>query len=216
MNRAYAPSVLKKRTAVVVTSFKMTASAKPVKNTVNNLSPEIQALRNHMNVKTINLKGNEYATVPQRLKQFREDNPRAKITTSPEFLPDGTIVFLATIVSDKASETSSEATGHSYGPNTGDKSFEKLETVAVGRALSILGYLNNGQVASTEEMFEFEEYKADQYELALKEIKNATKREDFTAILAKLSPTQKQLAAPVINERIKELKEQTDGNTSKS
>jgi hypothetical protein len=166
-----------------------------------------------MKVETINLKGNEYATVPQRLKQFRQDNPRAKVETKPEIQSDGTIMFSAFIVKDKSDDNSAEATGHSYG-KAGEKAFEKLETVAVGRALSLLGYLNNGQVATTEEMEEFEEYKQEQFELALREIANATKREEFTAILAKLNPEQKQLATPAINKRIKELKE--DAETDRS
>jgi hypothetical protein len=31
-------------------------------------------------VETIKLKGNDYATVPQRLKEFREKNPRAEVS----------------------------------------------------------------------------------------------------------------------------------------
>lgn len=160
-----------------------------------------------MQVQTINLKGNEYATVPQRLKQFRQDNPRSLVETKPEIQADGSIVFSAKIVSDKGKSNSAEATGHSYGKNTGDKAFEKLETVAVGRALALLGYLNNGQVATTEEMFEFEEYKEQQFNAVLDEIKQATKRDDFAGILAKLTPEQKQLVTPAINQRIKELKD---------
>lgn len=164
-------------------------------------------------VQTINLKGNEYALVPERLKAFRESNPRASVTTKPDIQADGTIVFTAKIVKDKSDVNSAEATGHSYGKNTGDKAFEKLETVAVGRALSLLGYLNNGQIASTEEMEEFEQYRQDNYEQAVLDIRSATKREEFAEILARLNPEQKKLATPIINERIKELK---DGNASTS
>ncbi len=158
------------------------------------------------NVATINLKGNEYATVPQRLKQFREDNPRSIVETKPDFMPDGTVVFSARIVKDKADDTSAEATGHSYGKLGESKAFEKLETIATGRALALLGYLNNGQVATTEEMEEFESYKAEQFESVIDEIKKAKKREEFAEILAKLTPEQKKEATPMINERIKELK----------
>lgn len=158
------------------------------------------------NVATINLKGNDYATVPQRLKQFRQDNPRSIVETKPEFMPDGTVVFSARIVRDKADESSAEATGHSYGKLGQDKAFEKLETIATGRALALLGYLNNGQVATTEEMEEFESYKAEQFESVMDEIKKAKKREEFTEILNKLTPEQKKEATPLINARIKELK----------
>lgn len=164
-------------------------------------------------VQTINLKGNEYATVPQRLKQFREDNPKSVVETTPTIQPDGTLIFAARILKDKSDENSAEATGHSYGKVKGDKAFEKLETVAVGRALALLGYLNNGQIATTEEMEEFAEYKEEQFALAVAEIKKATKREEFAAILAKLNPEQKREATPIINARIKELK---DGDNSES
>jgi hypothetical protein len=156
-------------------------------------------------VETIKLKGNDYATVPQRLKEFRENNPRASITTKPT-ITDGVVVFQAHIKADQGKDDSPEATGHAYGKLTGEKAFEKLETVATGRALSLLGYLNNGQVASTEEMQEFEEYRLDQ----LKEsIAQATKREDFKKILAELPPNLKLEATPLINARIEELKNGT-------
>ena len=148
-----------------------------------------------------------YALVPDRLLAFREENPRAIIETSPEFHPGNILVFKARLVKDKKNPDSPEATGHAYGKvSDGDKAFEKLETQAVGRALALLGYLNNGKVATTEEMEEFENYKADQFELIAKEIKNAKKREEFTEILNRLTPEQKKEATPLINARIKELK----------
>ena len=161
-------------------------------------------------VQTINLKGNEYATVPQRLLEFRNKHPRASVETKPEFQTDGTVVFTATIVKDKSDPSSASATGHSYGKLTGEKAFEKLETVATGRALSLLGYLNNGQIASSEEMEEFEEYQLQQVK---DEINKAEKRDQFKDILAKLTPSQKLEVTPLINQRIKELK---DGDTVKS
>lgn len=159
--------------------------------------------KEYMTVQTINLKGNEYATVPQRLKQFREDNPRASVTTQPKFNEDGSVVFTAKIVKDKSNTNSAEATGHSYGKLTGDKAFEKLETIATGRALALLGYLNNGQVATTEEMQEFEQYQLDQ---VVAEVEEAEKREDFKKILERLNPSQKLEVTPIINKRIEELK----------
>jgi hypothetical protein len=162
-------------------------------------------------VQTINLKGNEYATVPQRLLEFRNKHPRASVETKPTFQPDGTVVFTATILKDKNDPNSASATGHSYGKLTGDKAFEKLETVACGRALSLLGYLNNGQIASSEEMQEFEEYQLQQVK---DEINKAEKRDQFKDILAKLTPSQKLEVTPLINQRIAELKEATNGNAS--
>lgn len=164
-------------------------------------------------VQTINLKGNEYALVPQRLKAFREANPRASVETDPVVKDDGTIIYKAVIVADISKPDSPRATGHAYGKLGEAKAFEKLETNAVGRALSLLGYLNNGQIASTEEMQEFEEY---QLEKIIEEIHAAQTRKDFQDILAKLDPAKKREVTPIINQRIKEMKEQENAQASTS
>jgi hypothetical protein len=109
-------------------------------------------------VQTINLKGKEYATVPARIKEFRSDCPNGLIETSFEFHGDQTS-FKARVLKDKKDEGSAEATGRSLGPSKGEKNFEKLETIAVGRALANLGYMASGDVASSEEMEEFLEEK---------------------------------------------------------
>jgi len=106
----------------------------------------------------------DYALVPDRLKQFREDNPRGKIETKHTIHEDGSITFKAYILRDKADISSADATGtarYSDVEIKKAKAFEKLETISVGRALSLLGYLNDGQIASSEEMEEFEDYKND-------------------------------------------------------
>lgn len=116
-----------------------------------------------MKVKTIDLKGNEYAKVPTRIKEFRENNPNGLIETKPEIQQDGvTVIFTARILKDKSNPSSGEATGHSIGKTSGDKAFEKLETISIGRALAILGYMASGEIASSEEMeafYEFQENK---------------------------------------------------------
>jgi len=110
---------------------------------------------------TIDLKGKAYATVPARIKEFREANPNGLIETKPEIL-ETEIMFSARILKDKSNPSSGEATGHAIGKKTGDKAFEKLETIAVGRALALLGYMASGDIASGEEMSEFYEYKENQ------------------------------------------------------
>lgn len=104
---------------------------------------------------TIDLKGKAYATVPTRIKEFREQCPNGLIETSPETQTDGSIIFTARILKDKANPSSGEGTGHSMGKIKDDKNFEKLETIAVGRALAMLGFMASGDVASSEEMEEF-------------------------------------------------------------
>ena len=108
--------------------------------------------------KTISLQGKDYAQVKDRLKEFRQDCPNGSISTEPK-IENGVIIFKAYIRKDKSDEKSADATGHAMGENKGAKAFEKLETIAVGRALALLGYAQDGDIASGEEMEEFNAYK---------------------------------------------------------
>lgn len=117
-------------------------------------------------LETIDLKGKAYATVPTRIKEFRQDCPNGLIETSPTTQPDGQVLFKARILKDKANPDSAEATGHSVGKLTGDKAFEKLETIAIGRALAVLGYMASGDIASSEEMENFYAYRNEKKEEA--------------------------------------------------
>ena len=108
-------------------------------------------------VDTISLQGKDYAKVAERIKAFREDCPNGLIETTPT-LEDKTVMFKARVLKDKAREESAEATGHAVGENKGQKAFEKLESIAVGRALAMLGYMASGEIASSEEMEEYQEY----------------------------------------------------------
>lgn len=111
----------------------------------------------------MDLSGKQYAQVKDRVLEFRTDCPRGSIKTTPEFLEGGDIHFTAYIMKDKADETSADATGHSLGSRDKSKDFEKLETIAVGRALALLGYGTGGEIASSEEMEEFEEHKQEKH-----------------------------------------------------
>lgn len=149
----------------------------------------------------------EYREVPDRLKQFREENPRASIETEHSFLPDESMVFKATLIRDLSDPNSARATGTArYSKNelAKSKAFEKLETISVGRALANLGYLNNGQVATSEEM---EEWEQSQFGQALEDLKTAKTQAEFKEILAKAkTPEQKQELAPLIKARVEEVK----------
>lgn len=106
---------------------------------------------------TIDLKGKAYAQVKDRIKEFRADNPNGDIITTPT-VTDTSIVFKAYILKDKANPASASATGHSMAKVSDknvEKQFEKQETIAVGRALALLGYSSDGDIASSEEMEEF-------------------------------------------------------------
>lgn len=116
---------------------------------------------------TMDLKGNDYAKVPERIKLFREDCPNGSIKSEPKFLENGQVLFTAYILKDKADPNSADATGHAIGNIEKDKALERLETISIGRALAILGYLASGEIASSEEMEEFNEYKSQQKEEAV-------------------------------------------------
>ncbi len=117
-----------------------------------------------MKTATIDLKGKAYATVPARIKEFRQACPNGLIETLPTIMPDGQVLFKTRILKDKSDVNSGEATGHSIGQLKGDKAFEKLETISIGRALAILGYMASGDIASSEEMEEFLEHKEERYQ----------------------------------------------------
>lgn len=135
-------------------------------------------------IKTIKVSGGgEYAKVADRLKLFWEQNPNGKIDTEREDLADNKVRFIARIWRDSSEiialakkgagadviQMTANATASADAVKKGDKENEKLETVAVGRALAMLGYLASGEVASREEMEEFEDYKAEKHLEALGE-----------------------------------------------
>lgn len=100
-----------------------------------------------------------YAKVMDRLNQFRADNPRGKTETTPT-IKDDMLIFKAYVLKDKSDANSADATGHAMGKYDGsEKQFEKMETIALGRALAMLGYGASGEIASFEEMEEFAAYR---------------------------------------------------------
>lgn len=115
-----------------------------------------------MKVQTTKIGGGaDYAKVADRIKLFREQNPNGLIETTPTIT--GTmIMFKARILKDKSDINSGEASGHAMLENKGQKAFEKVESIAVGRALALLGYMASGEIASSEEMEEFNDYKEQQ------------------------------------------------------
>lgn len=158
----------------------------------------------------------DYALVPARLKKFREANPRASVDTTPTLHEDGSVTFKAYIVQDRANEYSATATGNAHysaDEMKKPKSFEKLETISVGRALANIGYLNDGQIATTEEMEEFEQYRLSKVEEAIQAISKAEKRGDFERILASLNADQQRDVTPIIQARMKELKQHATVNS---
>jgi hypothetical protein len=101
-------------------------------------------------VDTVKLKGGvEYAKVASRLLAFHEDHEACSIETDFHF-KDGWAIVKA-----KVSNSRGTFSGHSMGKVAAEKAFEKLESIAVGRALAFAGYLANGEIATVEEMDRF-------------------------------------------------------------
>ncbi len=108
-------------------------------------------------IKTIKLNGKtDYAKVATRLAEFiSATKNNSSIKTQHEF-SEGYVIFKATITPD-ITNPERIFTGTSLGKLTAVKAFEKLETIAVGRALAFAGYLSDGEIASSEEMIQYNE-----------------------------------------------------------
>ena len=130
----------------------------------------------------------DYAKVADRLSEFRSENPRGKIETTYR-IDDGFIAFKTYILKDKSDVNSAEATGHSVAKNDGgEKQFEKLETLSVGRALALLGYAASGEIASFEEMEDYNKYKDEKIDEAIGTMKQAETLEELKTIFMSLGP----------------------------
>lgn len=147
----------------------------------------------------------DYALVPDRLKQFRQENPRASIDTEPTYNADGSITFKATIVKDQADQYSAKSTGTARYTETElkrAKAFEKLETISIGRALATIGYLNDGRIASTEEMEEFYDLQSDKFR---ERIEKATSVDELMNVFKEMNAVQKKEFTELLSSRKKEI-----------
>ena len=171
-------------------------------------------------VKTTKIKGNvDYAKVADRLLEFRSQNPRSKISIKYSYDEAGNLTHTARIWKDKtecyellkagvnaeaiAESADAEASAFMFAEQLKkEKGFEKNESIAVGRALAILGYAVSGEIASSEEMEEFEDWKNQQAEESrakvLESISNAKSIDELLAIWKSLTKEQqldKEIAA---------------------
>lgn len=159
-------------------------------------------------VKTTKIGGGaDYAKVSERLKAFRSENPRASIVTTPIPQEGGMMMFKAHIIKDKSDEFSADATGHALQTKTGLKDFEKLETIAVGRALALLGYASDGEIASSDEMEEFLEYqqekKAEIIENSKEQLENCTSLQELKSVWQSI-PAEAKKELESLKEQIKQ------------
>lgn len=98
--------------------------------------------------------GVQYAKVADRLLALHEDSAKCTITTDVRIeVGKSSWVFVKAQVANERGDFTAHAAGLFSGK---DKFVEKLETVAVGRALAFAGYMASGEIASFEEMSEFE------------------------------------------------------------
>lgn len=105
-------------------------------------------------IKTTDIKGKQYAEVPQRVKAFRMLYPAGRISTNILSIENGVVIMQAT-VSD--GEGNVLATGYAYekeGSTFINKTsyIENAETSAVGRALGFAGFGIDTSIASAEEV----------------------------------------------------------------
>lgn len=105
-------------------------------------------------IKTTDVKGKEYAEVPQRVKAFRSLYPGGSISTEILSLENGICVMKATCTDENGSVlgtgTAYEKEGSSFINKT--SYIENCETSAVGRALGFAGFGIDSSIASAEEV----------------------------------------------------------------
>jgi len=93
----------------------------------------------------------DYVWVHTRVEKFHADHDK-DISIDTEFrLESGVAIFKATVKTKKWTFTWS-----SFWKTDKEKAFEKLETVAVGRALAFAWYEVKGWIASSEEIEEWD------------------------------------------------------------
>ena len=104
-------------------------------------------------IQTTDIKGKEYAEVPQRIKAFRMLYPEGTISTEVIKLENGVCVMRATVKDFDVvlgTGTAEEKEGSTFINKT--SYVENCETSAVGRALGMAGFGIDTSVASYEEV----------------------------------------------------------------
>jgi len=158
------------------------------------------------NVETTKMGNFDMASAADRILRFREDTgSKGKIATKFVKDEEGYLVFKSYVwrekaefmellksgVSEEIALLSADSQASARGETKGKKDFEKLETIATGRALAYLGYMANGRVASTEEMDNFNQYKEDAVKTAIESaveyLEESTNMDDLKERFSSLS-----------------------------
>lgn len=162
----------------------------------------------------------DYAKVTDRLEAFRANHPNSKILTSYKN-ENNKVVFKAFLWRDKTEVIQSLANGvtkeviyltadaeaTAQKTITNDKDFEKLETMAIGRALSNLGYSSTGKIAESM-ISELDKYKDELYrdsvDGAIDRLQNCKTLDELKANYQALNPVLRiDKTIKVITEEIK-------------
>lgn len=131
-----------------------TKNEKQIIDTTSLSQEAIDILHANDTIRTMDIKGKDYAEVNQRVKAFRLVHPLGSIETSIVSINNGTIVMKACIYTK---DKDLLATGYAYEKEDSSlvnkTSFiENCETSAVGRALGMCGYGIDTALASFEEV----------------------------------------------------------------
>lgn len=105
-------------------------------------------------IKTTEIKGKNYAEVPQRIKAFRFIYPQGRISTEL-VSDDGNVCVFRAVITDEAGNllgtgTAFEERGSTFINKT--SYIENCETSAVGRALAMCGFGIDVSISSAEEV----------------------------------------------------------------
>lgn len=142
-------------------------------------------------IKTVDIKGKEYAEVNQRIKAFRMIYPEGIIFTNMISNENGICVFKAQVgFYDKDGSVKWLGEGHAYEKENSTfinktSYIENCETSAVGRALGMAGFGIDVSVASAEEVQnaminqELTQEEADAYTLTFGKYKDKTIKEVY-------------------------------------
>ena len=104
--------------------------------------------RVNQEIKTVDLKGKQYAEVKERVIAYRKLYPEGVINTEPTFT-DNYVMFKAT-----ATDQNGKVLANGYAREMLNKSFaiENAETSAIGRCLGFLGLGISTSIATKEDM----------------------------------------------------------------
>lgn len=105
-------------------------------------------------IKTINIKGKEYAQVTERVKAFRELCPEGSITTEIVYFQDGEIITKTTVTNEEGEVLSTGLAHEKESSSFINKTsyVENCETSSVGRAMSWLNLGIDTSIVSADEL----------------------------------------------------------------